>query len=98
VRWFFLALLPAVVGGVLIGRATAPDSRAGHHVYVAHQGDVVRVPAAATRCEVSGEGGFPDFFCSRLPQGRYTVSFFSDDILVFRNGKEDPVFSARWKP
>jgi hypothetical protein len=97
VRWLLIAVLLAVAGGFLFGRATASESKANRHVYVLHEG-IVRVPAAATRCEVSGEGGFPDFVCSRHPRGRYTVSFFSDDILVFRNGKEDPVFSVRWKP
>jgi len=68
-------------------------------VWTGHQGDVLRVPAAATRCAVSGEGGFPDLFCSRIPRGRYTVTFFSDSIQVWRNGRpEKPAFSARWKP
>jgi hypothetical protein len=92
VRWFLVSVL-AVAGGFLLGRATASGS--GGNVL---RDGFVRVPAAATRCAVGGEGGFPNFVCSRLPRGRYTVSFFSDDILVFRNGKEDPVFSARWKP
>lgn len=96
-RWFLLSSLLAVAGAFLLGRATATESKANPHVYVLREG-VVRVPAAATRCEASGEGGFPDFVCSRLPRGLYTVSFFSDDLLVFRNGKEDPVFSARWEP
>jgi hypothetical protein len=95
-RVFLLALVGALVAAFLIGRATATTSR---HIWVGHQGDVLRVPAAATRCVVSGEGGFPDLFCSRIPRGRYTVTFFTDRIQVWRNGHpEKPAFSARWKP
>jgi hypothetical protein len=48
---------------------------------------------------VSVEGGFPDLFCSRIGGGRYTVTFFTDRIQVWRNGHpEQPAFSARWKP
>ena len=63
--------------------------------YTLRTGDVVRAPLAATRCEASGEAGFPDLFCSRIPRGRYTVTFFSDTIQVWRNGHPDkPAFSA----
>jgi hypothetical protein len=95
-RLFLLAVLAALAAAFLIGRATATTAR---HVWVGHRGDVLRVPAAATRCVVSEEGGFPDLFCSRIPRGRYTVTFYSDTIQVWRNGHPGkPAFSARWKP
>ena len=95
-RLFLLVVPAALAAAFLIGRATATTTR---HVWVGRQGDVLRVPAAATRCTVSGEGGFPDLFCSRIPRGRYTVTFFSDSIQVWRNGHpEKPAFSARWEP
>jgi len=98
-----LVCVPVAIAAVFfLGRATSPDSGphpAKRHVSTGRQGDVFRVPAAATRCIVSGEGGFPDLFCSRMPRGRYTVSFFRDSILVWRNGNPDkPAFSARWQP
>ena len=95
-RLFGFVVPVALAAAFFVGRATATQSR---HVWIGRQGDVLRVPAAATRCLVSGEAGSPDLFCSRIPRGRYTVTFFSDEILVWRNGRPDkPVFSARWKP
>jgi hypothetical protein len=95
-RLFLLVVPAALAAAFLIGRATATTTR---HVWVGHQGDVLRVPAAATRCTVSVEGGSPDLFCSRIKRGRYTVTFFSDWIQVWRNGHpESPAFSVRWKP
>jgi hypothetical protein len=95
-RLFLLVVPAALAAAFLIGRATATTTR---HVWIGHQGDVLRVPAAATRCTVSAEGGFPDLFCSRIRRGRYTVTFYSDTIQVWRNGHpEKPAFSARWKP
>jgi len=102
-RLLAYVLIPALVAAAfLAGRATSSGSAfagATRHVWVGHHGDVLKVPAAATRCVVSGEGGSPDLFCSRIPQGRYTVTFFSDKIMVWRNGRpEKPAFSARWMP
>jgi len=95
-RLVLLGALAVLAAAFLLGRATATTTR---HVWIGHQGDILRVPAAATRCTVSVEGGFPDLFCSRIPRGRYTVTFFSDTIQVWRNRHpEAPVFSARWKP
>ena len=99
----FVPCLPTIAAAFMLGRATSPDDAsatlAARHVYTGRQGDVFRVPAAATRCVVSREGGFPDMFCSRIPSGRFTVSFFEDSVLVWRNGNPDrPAFSARWKP
>jgi hypothetical protein len=92
----------ALIASFFLGRATkhggAATQASRQHVYTGHAGDVFRAPAAATRCLVSGEGGFPDLFCARMPQGRYQVVFFEDTFLVYRNGNTTPVFSARWKP
>jgi hypothetical protein len=84
------------------GRMTDTDTAAGStsaHVYTGRQGDVFRVPSAATRCLVTREAGFPRVYCSRIGGGRYAVDFFSTSILVWRNGNPDaPVFSVRWRP
>jgi hypothetical protein len=92
----------ALLAGFLAGRfsVAGPASAApARHVWVGRQGDVLRVPAAATRCVVSVEGGAPDLFCARMPRGRYTVSFFKSGLDVWRNGNPDkPAFSARWAP
>ena len=99
----FALLFPLVIAAAFVGgRMTGPDSAsasASARVYTGRQGDVFRVPSAATRCVVTQEGGFPRLYCSRIGGGRYTVDFFSRSILVWRNGNPDaPVFSARWKP
>jgi hypothetical protein len=100
-RSLIFCLVLAVAAAFLLGRETSPESASAtaSHVYIGRQGDVFRVPATATSCIVSSEGGFPDLFCSRIPRGRYTVSFFEDSVLVWRNGNPDhPAFTARWKP
>lgn len=70
---------------------------AGTHVYVGHQGDVFKVPATATRCVVSQEGGFTNIVCTHMPRGRHQVYFYKDRIQVWRSGKpgQGPIFSAR---
>ncbi|OLD97987.1 MAG: hypothetical protein AUG91_10205 [Actinobacteria bacterium 13_1_20CM_4_69_9] len=88
------ALLIAVA--FLAGRATAPSSSfAGSrsHVYTGKAGDVFRVPSAAVRCTVSGEGGRPDLYCAHTPKPRHQVFFFTDGLCVWRDGNPDkPVF------
>jgi hypothetical protein len=37
-------------------------------------------------------------FCHRSSEGRYQVVFYTDSIVVWKNGHPDkPAFSARWK-
>jgi hypothetical protein len=96
-------LVPALVAVAFVaGRMTGPDlasASTSARVYTGRQGDVFRVPSAATRCLVTQEGGFPRLYCSRIGGGRYTVDFFSRSVLVWRNGNPDaPVFTARWRP
>ena len=100
-RLSVLCVALAIAAAFLLGRATNlgnASATTSRHVYTGGQGDVFRVPAAATRCVVSQEGGFPNLVCDRIPRGRYTVVFYKDSFLVWRIGKEDPVFSARWQP
>jgi hypothetical protein len=96
-------LVPVVIAAAFIaGRMTSPDpasASASARVYTGRQGDVFRVPSAATRCLVSHEAGLPRLYCSRIGGGRYTVDFFRSRIFVWRNGNPDaPAFSARWRP
>jgi hypothetical protein len=58
-------------------RTTAAVARRDH-VYTLSEGDVVRVPAAAARCEVSGEAGIPNFYCVHTGRTRYQVFLWSD--------------------
>jgi hypothetical protein len=62
-------------------------------IYTLRQGDVVRDPQTATRCEASGEGGVPNLFCTRTMRGRYQIVFYGDAVLVFdlQNRKRDPL-------
>lgn len=60
------------------GRRTTPTVARGHHVYTVSEGDVVRIPAAAARCEVSGEAGIPNFYCVHTGTTRYQVFLWSD--------------------
>ena len=98
-RLLALALLIPVA--FLIGRATNPISAAAgsqSHVYTLSQNDVVRAPGAATRCTASAEAGVQNLFCERSPDGRYSIVFYKDSIIVWKNGNPDkPAFSARWQ-
>src|SRR5687768_5772707 len=73
---------------------TAPPGT-GMRVYTLRQGDVVRVPEAATECRASQEGGHPNLFCSRLPRGRHQVIFYEDSVLVWplARGPDGPPFT-----
>jgi hypothetical protein len=69
----FVPCLPiAIAAAFMLGRATSPDdasaTMAARHVYTGRQGDVFRVPAAATRCVVSREEGFLTCFARGFPQ------------------------------
>lgn len=95
---FLVLIAAAFVAGRTTGTDMASASESAR-VYTGRQGDVFRVPSAATRCSVTQEAGFPRLYCSRIGGGRYTVDFFRTSILVWRNGNPDnPVFSARWRP
>ena len=78
--------------------AAAASAQTENRVYTLLQNDVVRAPGAATRCTASVEGGAKSLFCHRSPEGRYQVVFYTDSIVVWKNGNPDkPAFSARWQ-
>jgi uncharacterized protein YecT (DUF1311 family) len=72
-----------------------------HVIYTLRQGDVVRDPLTATRCEASGEGGSPNLFCTRTTKGRHQIVFYKDAVLVFdlqdrTRDPLDPNFVFNW--
>jgi hypothetical protein len=86
-RLFAVALLMPVA--FLIGRATNPTAASAqteNRVYTLLQNDVVRAPGAATRCTASVGRGAKSLFCHRSPEGRYQVVFYTDSIVVWKNG------------
>ena len=99
-----LAFLPLLALAFVAGRTTSVDTasaRTASHIYTGTIGDTFRVPAAATRCLVSTEGGAPDVICAHTPvsRARYDIVFYKNNLFVFRNGNPDkPVFSARGRP
>jgi hypothetical protein len=81
---------------------TVTDASA-HRVITMRYGDIVRRPEAQTECLASGEGGFPNLFCTRIKGGRHEVIFYSDTVLVWpldcrRCGPDGPVFDYLWTP
>ena len=59
------------------GRITSPVAQ-GRNVYTVGEGDVVHVPVAAVRCEVSHEAGVPNFYCVHTGRTRYQVFLWKD--------------------
>ncbi len=93
-----LLIAAAFLAGYAANPAAAPAASNGR-VYTAGIGDVVRVPSAAARCEVGQEAGAVNLVCAHTPRARFSVVFFKNDLLVYRNGNPDnPVFSARGNP
>lgn len=93
-----LAALTIVVAGAVAGFAiyafgwredgkrqsdTASVAARSRHIFTMRQGDIVRVPVTATRCEASHEGGIPNLFCTRTQRGRYQVVFWKDEVQVY---------------
>jgi len=86
-----VALTLGVLAVVLVlvgGRDSKSDKQArpvprDRVIYTLRTGDVVRDPLTATRCEASGDGGYPNLFCTRMRQGRYQIIFYSDEVQVF---------------
>jgi hypothetical protein len=86
-----LAALAIVTGGTVVafaiytfawhkGRSarTIRPAAPGHNVYTLSEGDVVIVPGAAARCEVSGEAGIPNFYCVHTGRTGYQVFLWKD--------------------
>jgi hypothetical protein len=70
-----------------------------HRHYTIRNGAVIRLSATATECEVSGEAGIPNLFCTRLGSGgRYQVVFWNDRVDIYdlaRHGEPMvPTFSV----
>jgi len=61
----------------------------GHHVYTVSEGDVVQVPAAAARCEVSGEAGIPNFYCVHTGRTGYQVFLWKDRADLYDLARQD---------
>ena len=74
----------------------ARPARPSGVVYTLRTGDTARRPAASTRCLASAEGGSPNLYCTRVGGGRYSVAFYDDSFLVWRD--PDHAQSFRWKP
>ena len=86
-----LVVLGIVIGGAVAAFAvytlrwhdeSGGARRAGNdrtrHVYTLKQGDVVHVPGAAVRCEVSHEAGIPNLFCVHTGRTRYQSVLWKD--------------------
>ncbi|MGZ4414207.1 MAG: hypothetical protein ACXVRZ_07545 [Gaiellaceae bacterium] len=101
-RFLLLSLPLLIAAAFLTGYAANPavaPAASSARVYTAAVGDVVRVPAAATRCEVGQEAGAVNLVCAHTTRARFSVVFFKDNLLVYRNGNPDnPAFSARGNP
>ena len=62
---------------------TVREAPAGPRVFTLRQGDVVRMPSAATACRATAEAGFPRLFCTRTGASRYQVIINRDVVQVY---------------
>ena len=81
-----------------VGRATDDPVARPSSPYTLDVADVVRAPAAATRCEATSEAGIPYLLCTRTPRGRFEVAFHPGAFYVYRNGDPDNPRVYRWEP
>jgi hypothetical protein len=77
-----------VDGGTTTYVRSAPSAERGKsrlRLYTSPYGSAaVYDPVTKTQCEVSGEGGIPNLFCThRGPRHRYQVVFWKDQASVF---------------
>ena len=89
-----LALVGA--GGDEKRNVPARPAKPRQAVYTLRAGDAARRPAASTRCVAGAEGGFPNLYCTRIGGGRFSVAFYEDSFVVWRD--PDHAQSFRWKP
>ena len=109
-----LAALAIVVGGAVAAFATytfgwhestgdrssrVTTETGRHRLYTIRNGDVIRLSTTETECEVTGEAGIPNLFCSRIgSDGRYQVVFWNDRVDVYdlarHGGPMVPTFSV----
>lgn len=77
-------------------RTTAADAKTSGRSYTLRMGDKAVIPAIGQVCQVSAEGGAPDLICARSRNARHQVTFFRDNILVWKVGNPDhPVWSGK---
>jgi len=64
---------------------SAEGAKAGLRLYTSPSGTpAVFDPVTKTQCEVSGEGGIPNLFCThRGARHRYEIVFWEDQVSVF---------------
>ena len=60
------------------GRQTTSTVDQGRHVYTVNEGDIVHIPVAAARCEVSHEAGVSNFYCVHTGRTGYQVFLWTD--------------------
>ncbi len=101
-RWVALSLLILLPAAFVVGRVTSPNKNprsSGNREFTLHQGDVIHVPEAATVCTAAAEGGMPNLFCERSPQGRYEFVFYRDSVTVWGpGGPDNPTAYYEWQP
>ena len=83
VRALAIVLAVVIVGAAAFALGRRTDGRDNGRAVTLRQGDVVVVPATATRCEASHEGGIPNLFCTRTSRARYQVVFWRDEVQVY---------------
>jgi hypothetical protein len=78
-----------LAGGVAQPTGTNAAQAKASRIYTLRIGDRVLIPSVGQRCTVEVEGGAPELFCSRGHGARDQVTFFRDNILVWKVGNPD---------
>jgi hypothetical protein len=78
------------VGQMTVTRATEASA---FRTYTLRLGDKVAIPAVGQVCSVTTEGGAVELFCARPRSAHHQVTFFRDNILVWKAGNPN---RPRW--
>jgi hypothetical protein len=91
-----LAVVVAAAVGAFAGYVLGSDEEAAgpkqepatHRVFTLEQGDIARMPSAATECLATVEATSPRLFCTRIGTSRYQVILNREVVQVY--DLEDP--------
>jgi hypothetical protein len=88
-----VAVCAALAGSVGHLAGTNVAQAKAYRLYTLRVGDRALIASVGQQCTVEIEGGAPELFCSRRYGAHHQVTFFRNNILVWKLGNPD---NAAW--